>query len=174
MEPEEVCEAVMTKCLSPDCQMGGLGCDNMTVSAKLLQIESYCIINRYKQVMFLLQVILVCFLHGKSWEEYCAKIAATLEPNLNSLSSALASNGLEKMLEDEDDAFIVDNAVNSYRDNDLESVSNPKQIPDTSDEEPKPFQSDVDSKSVEDPAILGTPEKSPHQNGDADRATNEG
>lgn len=32
MEPEKVCEELMTNCLSPDCQMGGLGCDNMTVS----------------------------------------------------------------------------------------------------------------------------------------------
>lgn len=34
----------MTRCLAPDCQMGGLGCDNMTV----------CI---------------VCFLHGKPYED---------------------------------------------------------------------------------------------------------
>ncbi|RXG71562.1 putative protein phosphatase 2C T23F11.1 [Armadillidium vulgare] len=31
MEPEDVCEDLMTRCLAPDCQMGGLGCDNMTV-----------------------------------------------------------------------------------------------------------------------------------------------
>lgn len=34
MEPEKVCEELMTNCLSPDCQMGGLGCDNMTVMSK--------------------------------------------------------------------------------------------------------------------------------------------
>lgn len=34
----------MTRCLAPDCQMGGLGCDNMTV-------------------------VLVCFLNGRSYEE---------------------------------------------------------------------------------------------------------
>ena len=31
MEPEDICEELMTRCLAPDCQMGGLGCDNMTV-----------------------------------------------------------------------------------------------------------------------------------------------
>jgi len=67
----------MTNCLSPDCQMGGLGCDNMTV-------------------------ILVCFLHGKSWEEYCEKIAASLEPNIESFASSL-STGNGMVTEDIDD-----------------------------------------------------------------------
>ncbi|KAL1114939.1 hypothetical protein AAG570_007762 [Ranatra chinensis] len=31
MEPENICEDLMTRCLAPDSQMGGLGCDNMTV-----------------------------------------------------------------------------------------------------------------------------------------------
>ncbi|EDV95568.1 probable protein phosphatase 2C T23F11.1 [Drosophila grimshawi] len=31
MQPEEICEELMTNCLAPDCQMGGLGGDNMTV-----------------------------------------------------------------------------------------------------------------------------------------------
>ncbi|CAH1182653.1 unnamed protein product [Phyllotreta striolata] len=30
-EPEEICEELMMRCLAPDCQMAGLGCDNMTV-----------------------------------------------------------------------------------------------------------------------------------------------
>lgn len=30
-EPEEVCEELLSHCLAPDCQMGGIGCDNMTV-----------------------------------------------------------------------------------------------------------------------------------------------
>lgn len=38
----------MTRCLAPDCQMGGLGCDNMTV-------------------------VLVCFLNGKPYKELCSK-----------------------------------------------------------------------------------------------------
>lgn len=43
MQPEIICEELMTRCLAPDCQMGGLGCDNMTV-------------------------LLVCFLHGGTYE----------------------------------------------------------------------------------------------------------
>ncbi|XP_071455180.1 probable protein phosphatase 2C T23F11.1 [Hetaerina americana] len=31
MDPEDICEELMKRCLAPDCQMGGLGCDNMTV-----------------------------------------------------------------------------------------------------------------------------------------------
>lgn len=38
----------MMRCLAPDCHMGGLGCDNMTV-------------------------ILVCFLHSASFEELSNK-----------------------------------------------------------------------------------------------------
>lgn len=49
--PEEICENLMTKCLAPDCQMGGLGGDNMTV-------------------------ILVCFLHNKPYENLIKKIEA--------------------------------------------------------------------------------------------------
>lgn len=79
MEPEKVCEELMTTCLSPDCQMGGLGCDNMTV-------------------------ILVCFLHGKTWEEYCAKIASTCEPTLDSY---LQRNEDEEEDEDRQEALTV-------------------------------------------------------------------
>lgn len=51
MDPEDICEDLMTRCLAPDCQMGGLGCDNMTV-------------------------VLVCFLHGKSYDELSARCAS--------------------------------------------------------------------------------------------------
>ncbi|XP_066147684.1 probable protein phosphatase 2C T23F11.1 [Euwallacea fornicatus] len=43
LEPEEICENLMMRCLAPDCQMAGLGCDNMTV-------------------------VIVVFLHGKSYD----------------------------------------------------------------------------------------------------------
>ncbi|KAI0228535.1 putative protein phosphatase 2C T23F11.1 [Lamellibrachia satsuma] len=43
IEPETICEELMMRCLAPDCQMGGLGCDNMTV-------------------------VLVCFLHANTYE----------------------------------------------------------------------------------------------------------
>lgn len=44
MEPDNICEELMMRCLAPDCQMGGLGCDNMTV-------------------------IIVCFLLGGSYDD---------------------------------------------------------------------------------------------------------
>ncbi|KAL1509965.1 hypothetical protein ABEB36_004629 [Hypothenemus hampei] len=48
LEPEEICEDLMMRCLAPDCQMAGLGCDNMTV-------------------------VIVVFLHGKTYEEIVEK-----------------------------------------------------------------------------------------------------
>ncbi|XP_069696175.1 probable protein phosphatase 2C T23F11.1 isoform X2 [Periplaneta americana] len=56
MDPEDICEDLMTRCLAPDCQMGGLGCDNMTV-------------------------VLVCFLHGKPYEELSARCACSDPPD---------------------------------------------------------------------------------------------
>jgi len=50
LEPEDVCEELMTRCLSPDCQMGGLGCDNMTC-------------------------VLVFFLHGESLQARVERMA---------------------------------------------------------------------------------------------------
>ena len=44
----QICEELMTRCLAPDCQMGGLGCDNMTV-------------------------LLVCFLNGSSYDDLCER-----------------------------------------------------------------------------------------------------
>ena len=44
----QICEELMTRCLAPDCQMGGLGCDNMTV-------------------------LIVCFVNGKSYEDLAEK-----------------------------------------------------------------------------------------------------
>ncbi|CAG9819555.1 unnamed protein product [Phaedon cochleariae] len=42
MDPEDICENLMMRCLAPDCQMAGLGCDNMTVViVALLHGESY-------------------------------------------------------------------------------------------------------------------------------------
>ena len=47
----QICEALLDHCLAPDCRMGGVGCDNMTV-------------------------IIACFLHGDSFSElalHCSK-----------------------------------------------------------------------------------------------------
>ncbi|BFZ15105.1 hypothetical protein BsWGS_18143 [Bradybaena similaris] len=63
MEPDVICEELMNRCLAPDCQAGGLGCDNMTV-------------------------ILVCFLHGGTYDDLARKCArpsrAGLAPHLQS------------------------------------------------------------------------------------------
>lgn len=56
MEPEQICEDLMNLCLAPDCQMGGLGCDNMTV-------------------------VLVCLLQGMTYEELAAKCACPPLPH---------------------------------------------------------------------------------------------
>ncbi|UYV62573.1 hypothetical protein LAZ67_2001128 [Cordylochernes scorpioides] len=48
--PGDICEELMTRCLAPDCQMGGLGCDNMTV-------------------------VLVCVLQKGTYEELSARCA---------------------------------------------------------------------------------------------------
>lgn len=50
MAPEQVCEELLTRCLAPDCQMGGLGCDNMTV-------------------------IIICLLQGGTYEQLSQKCA---------------------------------------------------------------------------------------------------
>jgi protein phosphatase 2C family protein 2/3 len=60
MEPDVICEELMTRCLAPDCQMGGLGCDNMTV-------------------------VLVCFLHPSGakpgdYAELCKRCASARTP----------------------------------------------------------------------------------------------
>lgn len=51
MEPEEICEELMDKCLAPDCLMGGLGCDNMTV-------------------------VIICLLHDRPYGELQARCSA--------------------------------------------------------------------------------------------------
>lgn len=55
IDPEEVCEELMSHCLAPDAQMG-TGCDNMTV-------------------------VLVCFLHGKPYSHLVARCQQP--PNLD-------------------------------------------------------------------------------------------
>ncbi|XP_022175018.1 probable protein phosphatase 2C T23F11.1 [Myzus persicae] len=63
MEPEDICEDLMTRCLAPNGQMGGLGCDNMTV-------------------------VIVCFLgEGRTWKELqvqCSKPSAAESNSPNS------------------------------------------------------------------------------------------
>jgi protein phosphatase 2C family protein 2/3 len=53
IDPEEICEQLINHCLAPDLIMG-IGCDNMTV-------------------------VLVCFLHGKSYSEMLHRCQKTPE-----------------------------------------------------------------------------------------------
>jgi len=61
----------MTRCLAPDCQMGGLGCDNMTV-------------------------VLVCFLHPVNdapgdYADLCRRCSRTLSYDSNVAAEASPS-----------------------------------------------------------------------------------
>lgn len=67
MEPEDICEDLMTRCLAPNGQMGGLGCDNMTV-------------------------VIVCFLGDRTWKELQIQCSKPLvaESNSSNNSSTLS------------------------------------------------------------------------------------
>jgi protein phosphatase 2C family protein 2/3 len=69
--PEIICEQLMTRCLAPDCQMGGLGCDNMTV-------------------------VIVCFLNGEPYEKLAEKCKLAPLPlsQINNLNNTSYINGL--------------------------------------------------------------------------------
>lgn len=123
--------------------------------------------------MIVLQVILVCFLHGKTWEEYCAKIASTLEPSLDSYSSALGRNGLDDLIADDDgDAFVVDDALAKSGDN-LESVSKNNQNCKAEEEvksseaaEGKSSTDDVIKEFVDDVVLNAATQAASSENGD--------
>jgi len=84
IEPEIICEQLMTRCLAPDCQMGGLGCDNMTV-------------------------ILVCILNGESYEKLAEKCKLAPLPlsQINNLNNSNYINGLNNNNN-------INNTSNSY------------------------------------------------------------
>ena len=74
MQPSVICEELMTRCLAPGCQMGGLGCDNMTV-------------------------ILICFVNGKPYEELAAKCKlppARVNSNGTNSSSSRSSSSCSR------------------------------------------------------------------------------
>ena len=59
----------MMKCLAPDCQMGGLGCDNMTVT-------------------------LICLTpNGSTYEQLAARCAQNLPDHLSGAAGPVSSNG---------------------------------------------------------------------------------
>lgn len=55
MKPDKICESILDHCLAPDCRLGGVGCDNMTV-------------------------IIVCFLHGRGYSDLVVRCAAPVKP----------------------------------------------------------------------------------------------
>ena len=91
-------------------------------------------------------MILVCFLHGKSWEAYCSKIAASLEPNIESFASSLAAdNGIaEHDPEDECESYADLSELGNPGDT-TESVAKLNQI-----EKNKSLSSETEDHSQED------------------------
>uniref|UniRef100_A0A182ND62 protein-serine/threonine phosphatase n=1 Tax=Anopheles dirus TaxID=7168 RepID=A0A182ND62_9DIPT len=68
--PQQICENLMDRCIAPDCQMGGIGGDNMTV-------------------------IIVCFLHGQPYEELisrCKEAVAKREAQSRDLKKRMHGN----------------------------------------------------------------------------------
>ena len=71
----QICEKLMTRCLAPDCRMGGVGCDNMTV-------------------------IIVCLLQGQSYSELSRKCAY---PSTSTIGSLLRERSVNDMVDGDDD-----------------------------------------------------------------------
>ena len=86
MAPCIICEELMTRCLAPGCQMGGLGCDNMTV-------------------------ILICFINGKSYEELAAKCSRTV--NAENSTSNHTSDVSDPLLREEEETTGVADSPDS-------------------------------------------------------------
>ena len=66
----QICERLMTRCLAPDCRMGGVGCDNMTV-------------------------IIVCLLQGEDYSELSNKCAHLSTASGNSVRERSVNEGLD-------------------------------------------------------------------------------
>merc|ERR1711963_795464 len=78
LEPETICEELMTRCLATDCSMGGLGCDNMTV-------------------------ILVCFLHNESYTKLVERCADLVKAKDESRAKQETENSSTDEIDDIDD-----------------------------------------------------------------------
>lgn len=124
--PEEICEELLTYCLAPVCQMGGLGGDNMTI-------------------------IIICFLHGKPWEtlvEKCKKNHADKKASTKLSGSAftqfdrLSSDGPFSdvaILKASDENQIAESGSSSSH------TSSPSSSPVSGDEKFEKFEAIVDS-----------------------------
>jgi len=73
---QQICEQLMTRCLAPDCRMGGVGCDNMTV-------------------------IVVCLLQGGDYDELCARCGrhSTTGNSSKSLAANTSNNKFNRTIE---------------------------------------------------------------------------
>lgn len=111
MEPEQICEELMTRCLAPDCQMGGLGCDNMTV-------------------------VLVCLLQGESYEELankCSRIYTMNNEDNAVLSESSASDAEDDCMTLSSEFYRREERIQGMRDS---SVPTSRQSGITSAENP--------------------------------------
>ncbi|CAG2115772.1 unnamed protein product [Medioppia subpectinata] len=101
MEPQLICEELMTRCLAPDCQMGGLGCDNMTV-------------------------VLIALLHGKTYEDLADKCALhySHKANNRSLLSQSSSSTTSSISSDDDDINANMESMEKSTNGDHENGSN--------------------------------------------------
>jgi len=100
LEPELICEELMTRCLASDSSMGGLGCDNMTV-------------------------ILICFLHNQPYQklvEECVMIMDIREKSRQKMENSLS---VENSDEDDDEMEDAGNFnENQATNGDLERKNN--------------------------------------------------
>jgi len=78
LEPEIICEELMNRCLATDNNMGGLGCDNMTV-------------------------VLVCFLHNQPYQTLIDKCSSLLEIRENKRLKSGESTVLPKKVAEDDE-----------------------------------------------------------------------
>lgn len=86
--PEDICEQLLTFCLAPVCQMGGLGGDNMSV-------------------------IIVCFLHGQPYENLVEKAKDLIKRRRNELAKEKKKKRIEEIEElTEHDRKIIE-SINS-------------------------------------------------------------
>lgn len=103
---EQITEELLNHCLAPDCQLGGLGCDNMTV-------------------------ILVCLLRGKSYDELadkCSRPAVKPTEDENPGGHLPATGSLDSSSEGNSSK---NSTAESLRDSEDEGINGPKVSPTT-------------------------------------------
>jgi len=92
LEPELICEELMTRCLASDSSMGGLGCDNMTV-------------------------ILICFLHNQPYQKLIDECVMIMDIRENSRQKLLEENSDDEMEETGSNTLNENQATNGVLEN---------------------------------------------------------